>query len=235
MAALLPAAVQAQVGRSCNPFNQCNNGFSCQPLVQKCYNSPRLKGQPCSAGYSCGDGLRCAPVIQKCEDVPEERVYPRDPPPDAVSPPPNAQAGPREVVRVQSINYPDRFFHVRESLAFIDAKPDNEDMRDMEFELVPGLADPNAVSFRSVTAPQSFLRQANLELRLDPTDGTTGFANDATFKLVPGLRGVGRSFESVALPGHFIRHASFRLYVNPNDGSELFLNDATFILHRITR
>ena len=67
--ALGNSAANAQVGKSCSPFSPCSKGYSCQPLVQKCYNSPRQEGQPCSAGFSCGSGLRCAAGVQKC--VPE--------------------------------------------------------------------------------------------------------------------------------------------------------------------
>jgi hypothetical protein len=63
---LAGATAEGQVGRSCNLFSPCSSGYSCQPLIQKCYNSPRQEGQPCSAGFSCGGGLRCQPGSQRC-------------------------------------------------------------------------------------------------------------------------------------------------------------------------
>lgn len=61
-----PRVVDAQVGRGCSFLNQCSRGYSCQPIIQKCYHSPRREGEPCSAGYSCGSGLRCAAGVQRC-------------------------------------------------------------------------------------------------------------------------------------------------------------------------
>jgi hypothetical protein len=57
---------EGQAGRGCSIFSPCSAGYSCQPIVQKCYNSPRREGQPCSAGFSCGSGLRCQPGSQTC-------------------------------------------------------------------------------------------------------------------------------------------------------------------------
>ncbi len=62
----IAAPAEAQLGRGCSVFNPCNNGFSCQPGVHRCYNSPRQEGQPCSLGFSCGAGLRCVPGNQVC-------------------------------------------------------------------------------------------------------------------------------------------------------------------------
>ncbi len=61
-----PVELQGQVGRGCHVFRQCPNGYSCHPIIQRCYNSPRRAGQPCSAGYSCGSGLRCEAGSQRC-------------------------------------------------------------------------------------------------------------------------------------------------------------------------
>ena len=36
-----------QVNEKCGPFNKCASGLSCHPGAQKCYNVPRLEGQPC--------------------------------------------------------------------------------------------------------------------------------------------------------------------------------------------
>jgi hypothetical protein len=44
--------------------------LSCQPGVQKCYNSPRQAGEPCVAGYPCGSGLACAAGSQICYTLP---------------------------------------------------------------------------------------------------------------------------------------------------------------------
>jgi hypothetical protein len=55
-----------KAGDACSFISPCNGAFSCQPIIQKCYNSPRREGQPCSAGFSCGAGLRCVAGSQRC-------------------------------------------------------------------------------------------------------------------------------------------------------------------------
>lgn len=71
VALLLTAPGRAEAGcqgagKGCSVFKQCCDGLSCQPLVQKCYHSPRQVGEPCSAGYGCGPGLTCEAGSQKC-------------------------------------------------------------------------------------------------------------------------------------------------------------------------
>jgi hypothetical protein len=48
----------------------CDSGLSCAPGFQVCYNHPRLAGQPCSIGYVCAHGLSCQPGVQKCYHEP---------------------------------------------------------------------------------------------------------------------------------------------------------------------
>jgi hypothetical protein len=52
---------------------------------------------------------------------------------------------------------------------------------------------------------------------------------DATWRIVPGLAGVGISFESRNYPGQYLRHFNFRLQLNPSNGTWQFSQDATFI------
>jgi hypothetical protein len=58
---------------------------------------------------------------------------------------------------------------------------------DSTFVLTPGLADPTAVSFRSVNFPDRFLRHRDFHLFVEPVDAAT--RADATFSIVPGLAG----------------------------------------------
>lgn len=67
-----PAPAAAQEGRGCSFFSQCPNGFSCHPVVQRCYHSPRRAGQPCMAGYGCGPGLQCEAGTQVCKGPGQE-------------------------------------------------------------------------------------------------------------------------------------------------------------------
>jgi hypothetical protein len=59
-------ASATKAGDGCSVFSPCKGAYSCQPIIQKCYNSPRREGQPCSAGFSCGAGLRCVAGSQRC-------------------------------------------------------------------------------------------------------------------------------------------------------------------------
>ena len=63
----IPETAEADgVDQSCHVFNPCDDGLSCHPFIQKCYHSPRRKGEPCMAGYSCGSGLTCEAGSHVC-------------------------------------------------------------------------------------------------------------------------------------------------------------------------
>lgn len=64
----------------------------------------------------------------------------------------------------------------------------------------PGLANSNCISLESADASGRYLRHYAFELFLEPTDGTTQFAADATFCPQPGNSGTGYSLQSVNFP-----------------------------------
>ncbi len=71
-----------------------------------------------------------------------------------------------------------------------------------------------------------YVRHADFDVRIDPNVSP---AQDAQFRLVPGLAGSGTvSFESVNFPGHYLRHQGFDFVLAANDGSATFAADATF-------
>jgi hypothetical protein len=87
---------------------------------------------------------------------------------------------------------------------------------DSEWKLVPGLADSAGVSFQSVNYPDRYLRHYSYQLRLDAGDGTSAFAQDATFYKVAGLADAGwTSFRSCNVPTRYIRHADYALRIDP--------------------
>ena len=55
-----------QLFEPCSLGYPCDSGLSCAPGIQVCYNHPRLAGQPCSIGFPCAAGLSCQPGVQKC-------------------------------------------------------------------------------------------------------------------------------------------------------------------------
>jgi len=81
---------------------------------------------------------------------------------------------------------------------------------------VPGLADSSGVSFQSVTQPTRYLRHAFYQLRQDANDGTTKFAQDATFHQTAGLADPSwSSFRSHNYPDRYIRHYDYALRIDP--------------------
>jgi 1-phosphatidylinositol phosphodiesterase len=135
----------------------------------------------------------------------------------------NANSG---FLAFRSYNYGDGFITSRSSG---EAYRDVNGSDDSAYQLVPGLADPSCVSFRSRRYPDRYLRHANYLLW---TDADTGgpFVEDATFCVRPALNGNGsyRSFESFNFPGYYIRHASGRLRIDAYEDSDGFRGDATW-------
>ncbi|OLF16351.1 glycoside hydrolase family 43 protein [Actinophytocola xanthii] len=117
--------------------------------------------------------------------------------------------------RVKSFNFPDRLVRHADNVGRIDPYP-FDPYQDSQWRLVPGLADPAGVSFRSVNYPDRYLRHANYAVGLAANDGSTGFAADATFHRVAGLADAAwTSFRSHNLPDRHLRHAGYLLRVDP--------------------
>jgi hypothetical protein len=116
--------------------------------------------------------------------------------------------------RLQSYNLPDRYVRHRnfDVLLHADVSP----AADAQFRIVPGLADPAAVSFEAANYPGHYLRHTNFDFALARGDGSAAFAADATFARVPGLAdAAAASFRSVNHPDHYIRHYAYALRLDP--------------------
>lgn len=101
------------------------------------------------------------------------------------------------------------------------------------FELVPGLSEPGAVSFRCSNLPGHYLAHGNFRLRATRPDGSDGARQNATFRQVKGLGSPsGVSFESINHPGRFlrVRSASGEVWIDKNDGTAAFRTEATFLI-----
>ncbi|MBD8660998.1 AbfB domain-containing protein [Frigoribacterium sp. CFBP 8754] len=130
--------------------------------------------------------------------------------------------------RLKSSNFPDRYVRHQGGAARIDAFP-FDPQQDSQWKIVPGLADPSAVSFESVNFPGQYLRHSNFSVVLNANDGSAGFAADATFKKVAGLSDPSwSSFQSYNYPTRYLRHRDFSLRIDPLSSSEYA--DATFRL-----
>ena len=91
-------------------------------------------------------------------------------------------------------------------VAPVTANSSNTDKQDATFVEAAGLANPNCVSFESINQPGSYLRHQNFQFHLEPNDGSSLFASDATFCPGAGNSGQGTSFQSVNFPGRYIRN-----------------------------
>ena len=97
-----------------------------------------------------------------------------------------------------------------------------------------GLANSSCVSFESANDSGQYLRHSGFEIWLEPNDGSSQFAQDATFCPQPGIAGQGFSFQTVNYPGQYIRHYDYTVYVagdggsNAWDSATLWTNDITW-------
>ena len=104
-------------------------------------------------------------------------------------------------------------------VAPVTAGSSSTDKQDATFVEAAGLANPSCVSFESVNKPGSYLRHINFQFHLQPNDGSSLFAMDATFCAGTGNSGQGTSFQSVDFPGRFIRNFNNVVYLAANGGS----------------
>ncbi|MFF6801417.1 AbfB domain-containing protein [Streptomyces sp. NPDC012616] len=114
---------------------------------------------------------------------------------------------------VQAVNYPDRYWHVSDSLVKLDAPRGSESREDSTFHVVTGLYDGSCVSFS--THDGRYLRHRNFILRAEYNDGSSLFRQDATF--CPGYSGYSGAvlFQSVNYPNYALRHKDFQLRLDP--------------------
>ncbi len=110
---------------------------------------------------------------------------------------------PLAITRLHSFGTKDVYLRHRNFIAFLDH--DIMPLADSQFTLVPGLADPSAVSIQSVNFPGFYVRQQNNSIVLSPDDGSDSYNADATWWSRPGLADpTAVSFESYNHPGSFI-------------------------------
>jgi hypothetical protein len=105
---------------------------------------------------------------------------------------------------------------------------------DANWIVEPGLANSSCVSFKSANGSGDYIRHYNLELYLEPSDGTAQFALDATFCPRAGNSGSNYSFLSYNYSYRYIRHYNYLGYVasdggsNTWDASSLWYEDSTW-------
>ncbi|MET7452660.1 glycoside hydrolase family 43 protein [Streptomyces sp. NPDC005574] len=130
----------------------------------------------------------------------------------------------------RSANFPTRYWQARSSLLdlpVVSASSSTAEKQASTFTVVAGLADNNACSFRDATG--NYLRHWDFRGRFDADDGTSTFAEDATFIARTGTAGGSVRFESYNYPGRYLRHYDYRLRVDRADGTDLFRQDSSFL------
>jgi hypothetical protein len=108
-------------------------------------------------------------------------------------------------------------------------------LADSQFIVVPGLADPEAISIESVNFPGFHIRQWNNAIQLMPDDNTDSFAADATWWVRPGLADeTWISLESYARPGSYIsrRMGILALTEITDSTPQIVREDGTFLEER---
>jgi len=111
-----------------------------------------------------------------------------------------------------------------------------QDVRDAQFQIVPGLADKNCISFESTNVRDHYLKHAFFRIVLAKRLDERKFSEDATFCIVYGLHKTSRSgadsmsFRSFNFPDRYIRHRNFELWLDPFENTPLFRDDATFFM-----
>ena len=129
---------------------------------------------------------------------------------------------------LQSVNYPDRYWHVSGGYVKLDPLRGSQSRADSTFKLVSGLANGSCYSF--ATADGTYLRHRNFLLRAEPDDGSSLFRQDATFCPRPSSYSGAVMLESVNYPGRFLRHQNFQLKLAPYENTGLYRADSAFRL-----
>ncbi|GAA2967053.1 family 43 glycosylhydrolase [Streptomyces enissocaesilis] len=132
------------------------------------------------------------------------------------------------IFSLEAANQPDQFVRHAWSRGRIDSGV--VPFQDAQWKVVPGLADPSAVSLESVNFPGHHLRHRNGEIWMDPFADTAQYKADATWHRRPGLADPSLvSFESYNFPDRYLRHHFSALYSEPVPG-DADRRDASFHL-----
>ncbi|MFF7314209.1 AbfB domain-containing protein [Streptomyces sp. NPDC008137] len=132
-------------------------------------------------------------------------------------------------ISIRSVNYPDRYWRVRDGYVRLDSIGSGSEQReDATFRRVGGLADSSCYSF--TTADGRYLRHRSFVLVRDSDDGSDLFRKDATFCPRPVYPSGAVMLESVNYPGRFLRHRNFQLRLDPYQHYGDFRSDASFRL-----
>ncbi|MEH0555219.1 glycoside hydrolase family 43 protein [Streptomyces sp. B21-101] len=192
-------------------LDQYASGGGYMPVLTTDPSNPASYQKQASSSYSMGGTKKRHGWIMNLTAAEESRVLARFP---------NTPAN-----RLQSYNFQDRYVRHTNFDVRIDQNVTSEDA---QFRLRTGLVGSGTVSFESVNFPGYFLRQDGTDFQLVHNDGTSQFAQDATFNKVAGLAdATWSSFRSYNHPDRYIRHYAFELKLDPITNAT-GRSDATF-------
>jgi hypothetical protein len=194
-------------------LDQYSSGRGYMPVLTTNPSSPGVYRIPASGAYAMGGTKKRHGSILNLTAAEESRVLARWPS--------------TAINRIQSYNFQDRY--VRHMNFDVRIDPNVSPAQDAQFRLRPGLAGASGtVSFESVNFPGYFLRHSGFDFQLAANDGTTLFAQDATFRQAAGLADSGwTSFQSYNHPDRYIRHYGYQLRLDPITDAQ-GRSDATF-------
>lgn len=136
---------------------------------------------------------------------------------------------PLALTRFESMSAAGWYLRHRNFVAHLD--PEVTPRTDSQFVIVPGLADPQAVSIELVNFPGFFMRHQNNAIVFTPDDNTDAFKAAATWWLRPGLADdAGVSFEAYSQPDHYVGQmfGTMALITRTDSTPKRALEDATF-------
>jgi RNA polymerase sigma factor (sigma-70 family) len=156
---------------------------------------------------------------------------PRPTPPPSPTLSPGVVAVPLGNWSVESVILPGQYLTgsgIYAALGQITGASSQQAREQATFTVVPGLADPECVTFRA--ADGRYLRHYELRMRLSPEDSTELFRKDATFCPVPGSVPSSVALRAFNYPALRIRFRGGALHVDPGDGSAGYLSDSSFVI-----
>ena len=129
-----------------------------------------------------------------------------------------------KLVSFQSLNFPQHYIRHRDDILFTETITNEIGKKDATFYSYTG---SEIVSWESHNMPGFKIRHQN---SIGSVDNDIAIKEDAEWKMVHGLAGIGVSFQSVNFPNRYLRHQDNAILLAENNGSALFKEDATFFL-----
>ncbi|WP_233513649.1 family 43 glycosylhydrolase [Micromonospora craterilacus] len=120
--------------------------------------------------------------------------------------------------------FTERRSFVRHYAYLLRVDPDVRELDDTQFRFVAGFAGGDTESIQSVNYPDRYVRVVDGVVRIDPVQGGSGYAGEASFRRVLRPNG-GVSLQLAGAPGSYLRHRRGVLGVGADHG-----NEATFLL-----